>query len=187
MLHFTHAGWFLNDGGRSVLCLTFNRSQAIFIHTDPARQRSRCQRCHRNHGNHSFLWHYLDGSVHDHATDDLRLVGLLPLPSLSVVDYCGHVGPRMCRAGFGNLSAERQRRSRQQAERRGSRLHLHTFFLSFLLHTVSWALCLSYRVRPLSSVHSLASVPSEVVRSKITPLQHHLILVTSLSQLLCCC
>ena len=133
MLHFTHAGWFLNDGGRSVLCLTFNRSQAIFIHTDPARQRSRCQRCHRNHGNHSFLWHYLDGSVHDHATDDLRLVGLLPLPSLSVVDYCGHVGPRMCRAGFGNLSAERQRGSRQQAERRGSRLHLHTLFLSLLL------------------------------------------------------
>lgn len=48
--------------------------------------------------------HYLDGSVHHHATDDLRLVGLLPLSSLNVTDYRSHVGPRWCRAGLGNLS-----------------------------------------------------------------------------------
>lgn len=49
---------------------------------------------------------YLDGSVHHHASNDLRLVGLLPLSSLSVTDHRSHVGPRWSRAGLGNLPSK---------------------------------------------------------------------------------
>lgn len=52
--------------------------------------------------------YYLNGSVHHHAADDLRLVGLLPLSSLSVTDHRSHIRPWRSRARLGNLLARQQ-------------------------------------------------------------------------------
>lgn len=51
---------------------------------------------------------YLDRSVNHHATNDLRLVGLLPLPSLAVPDHCGHIRACGCGADPGDLPARHQ-------------------------------------------------------------------------------
>lgn len=51
---------------------------------------------------------YLDRSVNHHATNNLCLVGLLPLPSLAVPDHCGHIRACGCRAHPGDLPTRHQ-------------------------------------------------------------------------------
>lgn len=84
---------------------------------------------------------YLYRSVHHHAANNLSLVGLLSLPSLSITDHRGYIRPHRCRARLRHLWTD------------GTPLRANKRTWLFNFHSRSsslWEYCLS---------HTLATTP----------------------------